>query len=436
MSKFLLSRRWSEEQSEDGGIFIFGLYIFATIAVISGLAIDMSQLIAERSRLQTTTDLAAHAALYNRDTESSSDSIAAALAVVETTMPAARYGSVIGQEDILFGNYDYASGEFEVNPNSRNAVLVSAGRYAENQNAVQSFLMQFVGYEEFDISVQSLFVTYRPACLREGFVAERMVDLRSNNGFSNGFCIHSNEHVSLNSNNVFEEGTVVSMPDLDDLDIPNSGFETNTGLELALREGRQHIRILNMIDEIADGILTFGSEHMPDYITNPDIVTHTGRFFNSEDFVPGTINYIDCRSGMTLKADTGTFNNVVIYSTCHVKFNEGVILEDAVLFSESTRNDSFKAAAGVQIGRNDQCATGGGAQLITLGGIRFPADLKMYGGQLIALGNIQFAANANGIEGASMVSAEYISGTSNMEMAFCGTGMEGNFEAEYFRLAR
>lgn len=35
-----------------------------------------------------------------------------------------------------------------------------------------------------------------------------------------------------------------------------------------------------------------------------------------------------------------------------------------------------------------------------------------------------------------MISAQWIEGTSNMEMAFCGTGMENNFEAEYFRLTQ
>ena len=63
------------------------------------------------------------------------------------------------------------------------------------------------------------------------------------------------------------------------------------------------------------------------------------------------------------------------------------------------------------------------------------ADLRVYGGQIIALGDITFSANANGIQGASLISGQEISGTSNMDMGFCGTGMEGNYEAPYFRLA-
>jgi hypothetical protein len=421
---------------EDGGLTIFGLYIFACIAMVSAIAIDMSNLVAQHTKLQMTADLAAHAALYNRDSNNASDSIDAALAVVENSMPEAQYGTVIDANDFIFGDFDYTSGDFTRDANSRNGVLVTAKRYASNLNAVDTFLLGLSGVPEIDVVAQAVFVTFRPACLREGFVAEGVVDLQSNNGFSNGFYIHSNTHVSLNSNNNFEEGTVVSMPDLDQLDLPKSGFESNSGLDVALRQGRMHIRILGMIDEIAAGILDYYSEYIPDYITDPNVYTHSGNQFNASDFVPGTINYLNCSSGVTLRDDAGAYSEVVIYSECKISLSQGAIFEDVVMFSESTRSDSIKGASGIQFGRDDSCAVGGGVQVITLGGMSFPADLSMYGGQLIALGEIEFAANADGVEGASMISAAWISGTSNMDMAFCGSGMENNFEAEYFRLAR
>ena len=45
------------------------------------------------------------------------------------------------------------------------------------------------------------------------------------------------------------------------------------------------------------------------------------------------------------------------------------------------------------------------------------------------------AANANGIDGASIISRGMIDGTSNMNMGFCGSGMEDSFSANYYRLA-
>ena len=64
-----------------------------------------------------------------------------------------------------------------------------------------------------------------------------------------------------------------------------------------------------------------------------------------------------------------------------------------------------------------------------------PSDLRFYGGQVIARLNVDFSANSGGIEGASIISGSTISGTSNMTMGFCGTGMEDNFAVPYFRLA-
>ena len=95
---------------------------------------------------------------------------------------------------------------------------------------------------------------------------------------------------------------------------------------------------------------------------------------------------------------------------------------------------SFVALSGLQVGKDDGCADSGGAQLVTLGGMEFAANLTMYGGQLLAVGDVAFAARANDIEGAAIVSGSQISGTSNRDMAFCATGMDGNLTAKYFRM--
>lgn len=281
----------ASRRDEDGGLTIFGLYIFLATVIIAGIAVDMTHLISERTKLQITADLAAHAALYNRDSMSAEEARDQAINVVATSMPDSRFGEVMTREDIVFGNYNYATSQFSSDDTSRSAVLVSLRRHASNNNAVASFLMQFVGVDQWNLSSQAVFVTYRPACLREGFVAEGIVDMQSNNGFSNGFCIHSNTHVSLNQNNYFEPGTVVSMPDIDDLDMPRSGFEKNDGLETALREGRFHIRVLSQLDDIVYDLLNYGGEHTPDYITDSRVYTQRGKKISPSDFSPGTINH-------------------------------------------------------------------------------------------------------------------------------------------------
>ena len=88
------------------------------------------------------------------------------------------------------------------------------------------------------------------------------------------------------------------------------------------------------------------------------------------------------------------------------------------------------------IGLDDGCADGGGAQLVTLGGMRFPSNLQIYGGQLIAAKSIEFAARPDGIEGVSIVAGDEIDGSSLINVGFCGgAGMDNNFVAWYFRMA-
>ena len=423
-------------ENEEGGMAIFGLFIFATMATVGAVGLDVAHLITARTQLQVAADLVAHAAIYNRDTMNAVDAKQAALRIVYAGMPTNQYGSVLSTQDITFGTYDPDTGVFTESALSRSAVQVSTERAATSDNPVASMLFQFVGIDDWDVRASAVFTTFRPMCFREGFVADGVVDLQSNNGYSNGFCIHSNEYVSMNSNNSFEAGTVVSMPNTADLDLPQSGFQTNLGLQAALRSGTYRMRILNRIDRLIAEIGTYGSASMPSYITSSTIERRTGSRFNATNFVPGRIHRITC-SGARVTIEAGTIlRNVVVIVPCEIRLGSGVILEDVVMVSTATGANSISSPSGLQVGRDDNCAVGGGAQIVTKGGMSFPADLRMFGGQLIALGDISFAANANGIEGASMVAGGQISGTSNMAMGFCGAGMEGNFEAEYFRLAR
>ncbi len=181
-------------------------------------------------------------------------------------MPPGRYGAIVRPEDVVFGRWNETSRSFVPDAGSRSAVQVTAWQVDERGNPVDTYLLRILGIDDWQLFRTSVFSTYRPSCLREGFVADGVVDLQSNNTYTNGFCIHSNSYVSLNSNNTFEPGTVVSMADLDDLELPNSGYATNLGLERALREGSWHIRIVSRIDDIIARLEAFDPEIMPDYI--------------------------------------------------------------------------------------------------------------------------------------------------------------------------
>ena len=195
-----------------------------------------------------------------------------------------------------------------------------------------------------------------------------------------------------------------------------------------------NIRILQHLTGIIDEVGIYGSDWMPDYVTAAGTVTLDPKKASATDFVSGRIHTASCAGKGTLTLPGITLRDLVIVTDCDVKFSSGARLENAVLATTSTDAKSVTAPSGLQLGRDDDCLSDGGAQILTLGGFEVASGLSMFGGQVIAAGDIQFSANADGIEGASMIAGGLISGTSNMSMGFCNSGMERNFELDYFRL--
>ena len=432
-------RRWRAVADESGGMTVFGLYITLIALVIGGLALDVSNAIRMRTMLQMTADSAAHAALVVRETGTVEEAQAAAMDVVEGIMPSALYGATVLASDIVFGTWDDTTGTFTANPASRSAVLVDANQIAERNNSIGVFLMQFVGRDSWNILRRSVFTTYLPACFREGLVAEEYVAVSSGNYYEKGFCIHANDFVELNSGNTFEDGVIVSMPDQTDVVLPTSGMDSNPGLPAALRDGSYHLRIVERITEIIAGVQDSTSAYYPAYLTSatPVVLDSKGKI-TSAAWTEGRIHVLTCKNSKNMvPVEAGTIlRNGVLVTNCTISFGQGSILENVVMVNSSTEVDSFTAAQGLQLGRDDNCATGGGAQLVTLGGVKIPQGLKLFGGQILAAGDVSFTSDAGGYEGGSVVAGGHIEGTTNSLMGACGgTGMEDNFTAWYFRMA-
>lgn len=411
-------------------------WIPLTLAM-GGLAVDTVNAMRVRTQLQAVADAAAHAALYTRETQDTTMARAAARAIVETSLPAARNGEVIRDADIVFGTWDAEAESFTPDETSRDAVMIDLARAADRNNSVGTWLLRFAGVDSWDVRRGAVFETYQPSCLRQGYTADGIVDIQSNNDFYNGFCVHSNIHVEANSNNSFEIGTTVSMPDQTDLVIPISGWSSNIGLAEALRDDEVGIRILGRLPQVIEEVGTYGTDRTPGYITSSSVVTLPSKNADQSHFIPGVIHVFTCGSNDKLHIGSGTvLRNLVLTTNCPIILGNGTILENAVIATTNTSAGSIDAANGVQIGRDDNCATGGGAQVLTLGSVKVAAGLGLFGGQIIAADDVSFAANANGVEGASIIAGGTISGTSNATMGLCDGGMEQNIEAQYFRLAR
>lgn len=431
---------------QDGGLTVVNVIFLSLIAMLAGIAIDVSSVVAARTQLQATADAAAHAALVEREFHTQQEAKDKALAVAVGNMPAGQYGNVLSQQNITFGDYDRSTGTFTADVNSREAVLVQTERLSSQGNGVTTFLLQFVGLWDWDLRTTSLFETYFPTCLIEGFVAEEVIDIQSNNSYFNGFCIHSNSYVSINNNNFFEPGTVVSMPDTTDMviNITGKGEDKNEGLDEALREGKYFIKILNRIDLIIDGVKDRHSRYARDWINNYNVIDVdedradllTGQTYKiaPSDLTKGRIYEVSGCSKVDFLA--GTFEDIVFIADCPLEFSNGAVFEDATIITTSTADKSMRAPNNLVLGAPDSCADGGGAQLVTKGGIEVASVLEMHGSQIIAAKNVEFQSNTDGLNGASIVSGGRIDSTSNMNFAFCGNGMEHSFMAEYFRLVR
>ena len=425
-------------KQQDGALTAFGLFLGLSSIVVGGLAIDVANAMMARTQLQAAADAGAHAALYIREWEDSATAKQAALDVVNVNMPTARFGALLTADDIQFGYWDSDAQEFQIDADSKDGVFVDISRIEAKGNSVGTYFLRFAGFGSWDVRRGAVFETYIPTCFREGFVADGIVDIQSNNTYTKGFCVHSNTHVEFNNNNFFADNTVVSMPDRTEIVLSSSGFESNTGLEDALRDGSYQIRILNRLPDIIDDLYAGGDRYAPDYITSSSVVALGSRNLIPSDLTTGRIHSVNCNGGgqsVNFSAHK-TFNNIVLVTNCKVFFGEGVTLDNVIVATTHTGDKSMSSPAGLQVGRNDSCATDGGTQLLTMGSMDYPAGLSVYGSQLIAMDNISFTANADGIEGASFIAGGTINGTSNMVMGFCDSaGMERNFEAEYFRLA-
>lgn len=448
-----------------------GLIFVIIFLMVGGLAVDVSNVFNQRTQMQLTADATAHAALYARNLElntTKDDAAASAVALAKKNMPESVYGNVLNANDIEFGVWNAATRTFTADPNSLKAVRATAHRNELGGNEIATYLLKFAGFTSWDVATEAVFETYEPPCLREGFVAENVVDIQSNNSYFKGFCLHSNDVVSLNSNNFFEAGTIVSMPDFTNLSLPQSGYKTNIGLAESLRYGAMEIRLINALSEVSP-TWSAGKEDMWEFLQlatrdgQLDYLNKAKRTLNVVNGKPSAstsdsniieatkdlldrngssglrqdaVNYVYCSSTSTQISIKSVLSRMVIITNCQIQFGTGGAIEDATIATLHTGLDSIGGSADSRIGKVDNCAAGGGAQLVSLGGMNFASGVSIHGGQLIALKEIQFAANGEGLKGTSIISGDTVSGTSNMEMGLCGTGMEDNLTLPYFRMVK
>jgi hypothetical protein len=497
-SRFKNTRTFLRNFKEDdrGSMTVFGLFFFIASGILGAIALDVTSLYAERTHLQIAADQAAHAALYNYAIrgESEADSKTAAIAIVQATLPAGQYGVTIDSANIEFGVYDPVLDVFL--PNAGHSAVRARTAYTDARgNSASAFLFRLIGIDTFEINTSAIFAEAEIECLNEGFVANGVVDMQNQNFFGAGFCIHSNTHVEIQPNNVFQLGSVVSMPGGQRaVQVPGLDTDgmTDDEVEAFFQEAEDRGQLMGLGDALADDTIDLRvferlANMMYDY-ENPGAAETTypyplvvGDRVDWPTYIPvanrnaptdlGALNTIDTSSlpaglasggvyrvGCTSRGNqqgTVTINsgdgiggnpppltNVIIITSCNVSFGQGSIVRDARIISTSTAVDSFKAPSGLTLGGLDAngCDTGGAA-LITAGGMRFAANFSGYNSQMFTGESIKFAATPNkpnDFKGMSMIANDVIDMASHVNaLVGCNPGGGGNsIQASYFNMVR
>jgi Flp pilus assembly protein TadG len=414
-------------RSEGGWVTSFTLILLIALLGLTGFAVDVANVMTQRTLLQTTADSAAHGAILFRRTMNETQAKERAITLASRNMPTSAFGNVLGTDNVVFGTWNEQTRVFTPQPGATEAVQVTTQRRRENGNAIPVFLLQFAGFDVWNVSAVSIFAGGPNPCSFNGVIANGVADFSSNNIFRPGFCVHGNDHVRLRQNNTFEHTdeleSIVSMPDTADLDIPSSGMTGNPGLERALRSGHMDLSSLTGLGARIAAMRAGNTSALPAYVSsNPTSQNVNANAVNNSTFQSGRNYNVTCSGNNKSLTLTSSMNltNVVITTNCSIMLGNGARIRDSMIATTDTSASSITgtSGSGAQAEVGTACAPGPGTQLFTMGGMRFPAKLIVNGGQFAAQGDITFAAQAT-LEGAgvSMMSGSDIEWTSNADMS-------------------
>ncbi|MFQ5624814.1 MAG: TadG family pilus assembly protein, partial [Paracoccaceae bacterium] len=229
-------------RDEDGAATAWSVSWALIFFIIGGLTIDNSSAWKSQQELQAVADAASHAGAVELGLLNDESAKEEAVRVARLNLPVSVFGNVLAAADVETGNWDHDTRTFTPATAGADAVRVLTKRMSANGNAVPTFLLRLIGFNKWDIVARSTTQRFVPSCIMDGIVSVGVAEISSNNSFYAGYCIHGQAGVKISSNNFFEgpsgntPGVRVSMNDLDDLQLPGSGFSTNTGLEDALGE--------------------------------------------------------------------------------------------------------------------------------------------------------------------------------------------------------
>jgi hypothetical protein len=429
------SRVWDDER---GAGTIWGLLWFALFVGICGLSVDITNGFRARTMLQSTADAAALAGAIDLPVKATA--VQTAVDYSASNMDADVSGNVLLPSDVQVGRWDNATKTLDTGSLLPDSVMVTVYQAAQNENPLPVNFLRIIGLMDWNVKAQAVAQRFIPDCLQDGLVARGIVNMSSNNGFYNQICIHGQKGVDVQSNNYFEAGVNVSMPSLELLKTPSSGFTSNTGLQQALREQILDPRMVNHVDDIMLSFLDPNWDNQASFIDKSKPVIEVDEKFDLSTAEPGRIYHVLCKANKNAQIPANTMvHDVVIIADCEVNILSGAFVYNAVLGSRSggngkVSNANVSAAANVQLGMPDNCNPTNGVTLLSNATIHTSSTTAMDGVQIIAAGDVDLGARDMGINGINVQAGGDINLTSNNMFGLCATGAPSLFTVNYYRL--
>ena len=425
-------------RDEAGVATIWSLFWCVAMIFFAGVVIDSTDGLRHRTMLQATADSAALAgAIELPDRKSARDT---AVLYARGNMRDEAHGRVLDPMDVYIGKWDAENNELDQTSAAPDAIMVTTWRGEANVNPVPVTFLRMLGLDAFNVRAQAVAQRYIPDCLRNGLIATNEVHISSNNHFTRDICIHGERGVKIQSGNTYDPGVVVSMYDIETLQLPTSGYTSNEGLREALREAGRIPRDPNHVDEIMLSFLDPDYAGQPSYINPNNEVQIVDEKFNLDEAKPHHIYHVQCKPNKNAKIPSNAVvQHVVIIADCELHIGTDATVMNAVLGSRSGGNGStdkanVKASAKVQLGAPDNCADGGGVQIYSNATIHTASSTKIDGVQMVAAGDIELGAQDYGINGISAQSGDNITLTSNNIFGLCQGGVPDHFVMWYYRL--
>lgn len=312
-------------KNEDGVITPPAIIFVILFLLLGGLAVDYTSGVKAKAHLQATADAASLATV--QDLPDEAIALVAARRYAALNAPEAKYGAVIDNSDVVFGNWNPVTRSMEFGDRPYTAASVVVHRRKSDNNAVPTFLLRLGGILTWNVQAKSIAIrayVERVAgpCSSGGLFSKSNVYSGSNNTYIDSFCLHGDLGVKIGSNNTFAPGTTISMNDHEE------DFEESSDNDIpdgTLGSAIYEFPLLDLIPGLRNDLGSGDHSRLPEFIK---FVERVKEITDSTELVEGTLYIVD------EVADFGsnvTINNIAVVAGKEIKTGSNVIMTNSFL---------------------------------------------------------------------------------------------------------